>query len=59
MICGYVVGIVGCLAGLVLSVGADLPAGAIVVWSLALTALIFAWLVWPLLRSRSQGGIRD
>ena len=47
---GYGVGIVGCLAGLVLSVSADLPAGAIVVWSLAITALIFAWLLWPLLR---------
>jgi zinc/manganese transport system permease protein len=49
VVCGYAVGIVGCLAGLVLSVGADLPAGAIVVWSLAITALIFAWLVAPLL----------
>ncbi len=48
--CGYSVGIVGCLAGLVLSVSADLPAGAIVVWSLAITALVFAWLVWPLFR---------
>ncbi|HEY5761657.1 MAG TPA: metal ABC transporter permease [Rhodocyclaceae bacterium] len=47
---GYGVGVVGCLAGLVLSVGADLPAGAIVVWSLAITALVFAWLVWPLFR---------
>ena len=55
VICGYVVGVVGCLAGLVLSIGADLPAGAIVVWSLAITALVFAWLVWPLLRSRIQG----
>ena len=54
VICGYAVGIVGCLAGLVLSIGADLPAGAIVVWSLAITALIFAWLVWPLLRSKSS-----
>lgn len=48
--CGYAVGGVGCLAGLVLSVTADLPAGAIVVWSLAVAALIFAWLVWPLIR---------
>ena len=54
VICGYGVGIVGCLAGLALSVGADLPAGAIVVWSLAITALIFAWLAWPLLRSKSS-----
>jgi zinc/manganese transport system permease protein len=50
--CGYGVGVVGCLAGLVLSVSADLPAGAIVVWSLAITALAFAWLVAPLLGSR-------
>jgi zinc/manganese transport system permease protein len=52
--CGYGVGIVGCLMGLVLSVSADLPAGAIVVWSLAITALIFAWLVWPLFRGRAS-----
>jgi len=53
IVCGYGIGIVGCLAGLVLSVSADLPAGAIVVWSLAITALIFAWLVWPLLRRKN------
>jgi zinc/manganese transport system permease protein len=47
---GYAVGVVGCLGGLVLSVAGDLPAGAIVVWSLGLSALIFAWLVWPLIR---------
>jgi zinc/manganese transport system permease protein len=52
VICGYGVGIVGCLAGLVLSVGIDLPAGAIVVWSLAITALLFAWLVAPFLGQR-------
>jgi len=57
LFCGYTVGTVGCLAGLVLSVGADLPAGAIVVWSLAAAALIFAWLVWPLIRDveRQEG----
>jgi len=54
VICGYGVGIVGCLAGLVLSVGADLPAGAIVVWSLAITALLFAWLVAPLLARKNS-----
>ena len=48
--CGYAVGVIGCLAGLVWSVGADLPAGAVVVWSLAIAALIFAWLVWPMIR---------
>ena len=50
LFCGYAVGVVGCLCGLVLSVAADLPAGAIVVWSLAVAALGFAWLVWPLIR---------
>ena len=53
VICGYAVGIVGCLAGLVLSVGADLPAGAIVVWSLAVTALLFASLLAPLLARKN------
>jgi len=53
VICGYAVGIVGCLVGLVLSVGADLPAGAIVVWSLAITALLFAWLAAPLFFRRN------
>ena len=52
--CGYAVGIVGCLAGLVLSVSADLPAGAIAVWSLAITALIFAWLISPFLTKKNQ-----
>lgn len=52
IICGYAVGIVGCLAGLVLSVSADLPAGAIVVWSLAVTALLFTWLLSPMFRKR-------
>jgi zinc/manganese transport system permease protein len=50
MFCGYAIGVAGCLAGLVLSVSADLPAGAIIVWSLGVSALIFAWLVWPLIR---------
>lgn len=48
--CGYAVGAVGCFAGLLLSLTRDLPAGAIIVWSLALVSLLFAWLVWPLLR---------
>lgn len=41
--CGYAVGMVGCLLGLVLSVAADLPAGAVIVWCLATIALLFAW----------------
>jgi len=52
IICGYGVGIAGCLAGLVVSVGADLPAGAVIVWSLAFFALVFAWTVWPVIRHR-------
>jgi len=52
LVCGYGIGIVGCFAGLLLSVSADLPTGAIVVWSLAISALLFAWLVWPMLRAR-------
>jgi len=42
--CGWGIGIVACLAGLMISVAADLPAGAVVVWSLAITGLVFAWL---------------
>ena len=52
--CGYGVGIAGCMAGLVVSVSADLPAGAVIVWSLATFALIFAWTVWPLISHKDQ-----
>ena len=48
--CGWGLGAVACLAGLVLSVGADLPAGAVIVWSLGLFALAFAWLVRPAMK---------
>jgi ABC-type Mn2+/Zn2+ transport system permease subunit len=54
IVCGYGVGVVGCLAGLVLSVNGDLPAGAVIVWSLAISALIFAWLVWPMMCRRDK-----
>lgn len=37
---GYAVGAVGCIGGLVLSVAADLPAGAVIVWALAASALV-------------------
>lgn len=47
VLCGYIVGALGALSGLVLSVGADLPAGAVIVWCLAICAVVFAWLVWP------------
>lgn len=50
--CGYGVGVLGSLAGLLLSVAADLPAGAVIVWCLAVSALLFAWLGWPLIRER-------
>jgi zinc/manganese transport system permease protein len=52
--CGYGVGIAGCLSGLILSVSLDLPAGAVIVWCLAGFALIFAWLLWPIIRHRDQ-----
>ena len=45
--CGYGVGMIGCLAGLVASVTADLPAGAIIVWCLAVAALLFARFIGP------------
>jgi len=54
IVCGYGVGIVGCLAGLVLSINGDLPAGAVIVWSLAMSALAFAWLVWPMIRHKDK-----
>jgi len=45
--CGYGVGVLGCLIGLVVSVMADLPAGAVIVWCLALVAILFARFVVP------------
>jgi zinc/manganese transport system permease protein len=47
VVCGYAIGTAGCLGGLLLSISADLPAGAVIVWGLAATALLFAWLVAP------------
>jgi len=52
--CGYGVGVAGCLSGLILSVSMDLPAGAVIVWCLAGFALVFAWLVWPIIRHRDH-----
>lgn len=54
IVCGYGVGIVGCLAGLMISIRGDLPAGAVIVWSLAVSALMFAWLVWPMIRHKDH-----
>jgi zinc/manganese transport system permease protein len=44
---GYTIGIAAYIAGLVLSAALDLPSGAVIVWSLALTG-IFANLATPL-----------
>ena len=54
IVCGYGVGIAGCVAGLVISVSADLPAGAVIVWSLAFFALIFAWIIWPTISHKDK-----
>lgn len=53
--CGYSIGVSSCLAGLLLSVSADLPAGAVIVWCLAVFAVIFAWAIWPMLRRIDTG----
>jgi zinc/manganese transport system permease protein len=45
--CAYAVGVIGYLAGLVMSTRMDLPAGAVIVWSLAVAAVVFAWLIEP------------
>ena len=49
LISAYAIGAFGCLAGLLLSVSSDLPAGAVMVWCLALTAVCFA-----LVRSQTE-----
>ena len=54
LFCGYVVGIAGSLVGLVLSVVADLPAGAVIVWCLAVLAVAFSWSLWPLIEHRDH-----
>ncbi len=52
--CGYGVGILGCLTGLVVSVIADLPAGAVIVWCLAVVAILFARFVVSSVSSFSE-----
>ena len=54
ILCGYTVGFLGSLIGLILSVGADLPAGAVIVWCLAIIALLFAWALWPLIKHTDE-----
>jgi len=51
ILCGYGVGIGGCVGGLIYSVSADLPAGAVIVWALSAFALLFAWIIWPIIRN--------
>lgn len=50
--CGWAIGIVGSLAGLLLSVSADWPAGAVIVWCLGICGLLFAWLLLPPISAR-------
>lgn len=52
--CGYGVGLVGAATGLLVTINMDLPAGAIVVLCVALTAILFAWLVQPQLGRRDS-----
>ncbi|HNP34751.1 MAG TPA: metal ABC transporter permease [Woeseiaceae bacterium] len=47
--CGYTLGFIGCTAGLVISLLSDLPAGAVIVWSLTVCAWLFAAFICPLL----------
>lgn len=45
--CGWAVGLLASLGGLLLSLRLDLPAGAVIVWSLGVVAIAFAWLPLP------------
>lgn len=42
---GYIIGAIGYLTGLIMAALLDLPAGAMIVYSLAITALFVAWLL--------------
>jgi len=52
IVSGYAVGFAGSAAGLLLSVSFDLPAGAVIVWCLAVFALLFAWILWPVIKHK-------
>jgi len=52
IVSGYAVGLAGSAAGLFLSVSFDLPAGAVIVWCLAVFALLFAWMLWPFIKHK-------
>ena len=47
---GYIIGVLGYLVGLMMAAILDLPAGAMIVYSLAITALIFIWLFKAIIR---------
>ncbi len=54
LLSGYAVGTVGCLAGLIVTISLDVPAGAVMVISLVLVAVLYAWLLKPLLSRRQS-----
>jgi len=56
IVCGYLVGMLGCLAGLFVSISADLPAGAIIVWCMAIAAIVFARYIVPSVSSYNNRG---
>jgi zinc/manganese transport system permease protein len=56
---GYAVGAIGYAVGLALSALLDLPSGAVIVWALAVTAVVFAfvkgrWVTMPATTSRAH-----
>jgi zinc/manganese transport system permease protein len=50
----YGVGIIGYLAGLMVSTRMDLPAGAVIVWCLAAAGILFAWTIQPTITKKSN-----
>lgn len=54
LLCGYSVGIIGAAAGLFLSSRWDLPAGAVIVWCLAVVAVLFGQLLQPRIASGTE-----
>lgn len=45
---GYVIGILGYATGLIISAFADLPSGAVIVWTLAFIAFLSAYIIKPI-----------
>ena len=48
---GYAIGFVGCLLGLLVSTWWDLPSGAVIVISLLVVGILFAWSLQPKLET--------